>query len=104
MGWRGPTTHRQFRAWQVWLMMDLDRPSRADWYSMEVRAEVRRGWVKDPGKVDANDFKLRFKDPRQAEAKSSEEERIMAAKMSRGTWLAAMQGTRPQKPDLKGDK
>lgn len=36
MGWRGPMTERQYRAWQAWLLMELDVPSRADWYAMQV--------------------------------------------------------------------
>jgi hypothetical protein len=36
MGWSGPMTERQYVTWMAWLDLELNNPSRADWYSMMV--------------------------------------------------------------------
>lgn len=41
----------------------MSRPDRHDHYLMQIAAEVRRGWVKDPAKVDERQFRIRFEDP-----------------------------------------
>lgn len=60
MGWPGPLTHRQFEAWQAWLDLDMDRPSRTDWYLMQLAAmlaggigtvQLKKGRSVDPGKL-----------------------------------------------------
>jgi hypothetical protein len=55
-GWPGPLTHRQFLAW----IEHLEEPDTHDWYAMAVAAEVRRGNVKEPGKVQVSDLRLGF--------------------------------------------
>ncbi len=53
-------THRQFLAWQAWLELEWDRPSRGDCYQMQVAAEVRRVLAKNPNRIKTNEFKLKF--------------------------------------------
>lgn len=57
MGWPGPMTHRQFLSWQIWLRLQWERPSRADWYSIQVAGEVRRIWNGLTDTKKAPDFK-----------------------------------------------
>jgi hypothetical protein len=59
MGWPGPTTARQFRAWLAWLDMDLERPGKAELYAMQTALEVRRGLVKNPNAPKLEDMRLR---------------------------------------------
>ncbi len=40
----------------AWLDLEKWEPSRADWYAMQGAAEARRGWVKEPHKVQVTDF------------------------------------------------
>lgn len=32
MGWSGPMTWKQYTTWLAWLELDMERPSRNDWY------------------------------------------------------------------------
>jgi len=43
----------------AWLNEDLERPSRSDWYLMQIAAEVARTKVKDPSSVRLSDMKLK---------------------------------------------
>ena len=65
MGWTGPLTHRQYLGWQAWLEIEWDRPSRSDWYAMQVAAETRRGSYMQAGisadQVREINMKLVFK-------------------------------------------
>lgn len=45
MGWPGPMTARQFRAWRAWLEMQWNLPDRGDFYAMQIAAAHG---VKDP--------------------------------------------------------
>lgn len=58
MGWDKPATHRQVLAWDAWLNLQWDRPSRSDWYAMQIAAEVRYVFSQASRPVDK--FRLRF--------------------------------------------
>ncbi len=82
------TRHRVFLAWLKWLDMDLERPSRADWYAMQTAAEVRRGLVKQPNDVDVNKFIVKFdRRKRLAPQKKMTDEELM--RRSKAAWLGA---------------
>lgn len=53
-------THRQYVGWLAWLDLQWDTPNRTDHYLMALRAEVRRGWIRDPASVDDNAMRLVF--------------------------------------------
>jgi ADP-glucose pyrophosphorylase len=53
-------TEKEMRVTLAWLEMQWDRPSRTDWYLMQVAAEVRRGLVKKPNSVKTGDLKIKF--------------------------------------------
>lgn len=60
LGWPGPVTHRQYAAWQRFLLEDYNRPSRADHYAMQVAAEVFRTIARDPNGVRREQFGIHF--------------------------------------------
>lgn len=72
LGWSGPMTYRQYLAWQAWIDMEWDRPSRSDWYAMQTAAEVQRGYLMnnhlDPSQVREANMKLAFQRSRSAQA------------------------------------
>lgn len=77
-------THRQFVAWQYHLVDDYDRPSRSDYYTMALRADVRSLTAKKPVKV--NDCRLRFGKQDDAPRMSVEQ----AAAIAKSAWAARM--------------
>jgi hypothetical protein len=70
------TTHRQYLAWQEFLEREMDRPSRADYYSMQVAAVLAGGNV--------NSMRLKFSEKR---APRTLEEAVAASKAA---WGAAL--------------
>lgn len=88
-------THRQFLAWEAWRELEWNRPSRSDFYIMQNTAEARRGWVKEPGKVETKEFRLKFETVKpKAEPMvdedaglTDEEKRVKAATRSQSIWF-----------------
>jgi len=52
-------TQREFEARMAWIEEEIDRPSREDWYLMQIAAEVCRTRVRNPQDVKLSDMKLR---------------------------------------------
>lgn len=71
----------------AWLDEEEDRPSRADWYAMQIAAEIRRTRVKDPGKVSINDMKLKMEAPKPPPLPTTREE---AAAMAKSRWAGML--------------
>lgn len=72
LGWRGPMTHRQFKAWQEWEREQWNHPSRDNWYEMQTACEVRRVLMKDKSATTPQDFKMRFVDPKPVQSSPQE--------------------------------
>jgi hypothetical protein len=89
MGWRGPMTHRQFLAWQEWLLEDWNRPDKTDHYLMEVACEVRRVLSGNPRNIRLDHFRLKFGESKPAMT------REQAAAASRSKWLGIVTGGDP---------
>ena len=71
MGWPGPMTHRQFRAWQAWLARQWDEPDRTDHYLMQVAAEVRRSAAgRKARQVKLEHLRIRFVEKKAPESLS----------------------------------
>lgn len=85
MGWSGYLTRRQFRAWREWTAEDLNEPSKADYYAMQIAAEVRRVLSKKPGGIKLADFKLVFK-PKKPKPPTPQETET-AVKLSKAIWM-----------------
>lgn len=56
MSWDGPMTHRQFTAWQAWLLMQWDDPNLDHHYMMQVASAVDMR----EGNRTLNDYKIDF--------------------------------------------
>lgn len=72
-------THRQYLAWMAWLEMQWDRPSRTDWYLMQIAAEVYKKFRKNPAQILVETFKLRFKSSNKAPVKTKAQKEMDAA-------------------------
>lgn len=89
MGWPGPMTCHQMRAWQAWLALEWNRPSRSDFYVMTVAAEVRRGHVKKPKSVKLQHFELEFKRKSGRANKPAPDQQM---ELSKARWGAVVDG------------
>lgn len=91
------TTERQLVVWMAWLAIQLNQPSRSDYYSMVIAAEIRRGNSKNPRSVKVGDFKLRFN----SDSRSSSVPDETKLKLMKARWLAITNigaGPRPSHP------
>jgi hypothetical protein len=84
-------TERELRVWLAWLEEEEGRPSRADWYSMQVAASVHRvlaAFSRNAPPVRLEDFKLRFRrqDARAVPPTSRED----AAALAKAAWGARL--------------
>lgn len=81
-------THRQFMVALQWLRDQWENPDRTDYYLMQIAAEVRRGNAKNPRSVDANDFKMKFRESGRSRRYSRRNlTREQAASISKATWM-----------------
>ena len=80
-------THRQFLGWQAWFELELNRPSRTDYYLMSVCVEIRRVLSRHPERIKHKDFLLTFQT---GNGKPMSEEAAKAAAMHK--WLGAVGG------------
>jgi len=52
------TSHRQYLLWMEWLDQQWNKPTRTDWYLIQLTAELRRGFTRaknillDPWKIN----------------------------------------------------
>lgn len=81
-------TRRQLQIWNAWFLLDMNNPSRADYYTMQAAAVQ----CKNPPELD----KLRIKFRPKGEASSMTREQ--AAAYSKMKWLGAL-GNIPIKND-----
>lgn len=54
-------THRQYEAWQEWLELEWNKPSRGDYYVMRVAAEIKGLFSKTS--IDLESLRIEFKKP-----------------------------------------
>jgi hypothetical protein len=93
LGWRGPMTHRQFVTWRAWLEMQWNRPTKDDWYSMQIACEVSRITAKNKKKPRPKHFQLEFSDPNAKVYESaSEEVREHISNLALAQWVARVGG------------
>lgn len=81
-------TQREYLARLAWIEKDLGEPSRADYYAMQVAAEVRKAnnKIKNPESVKLEDMKLRS----QKVEKPRPVTRREAAARSRSRWFGVL--------------
>jgi hypothetical protein len=84
--------------WEEERQDGLERTEKVEWYLAQLAAEVRRSWVKEPGRVTMDNFLIKFKsvlqEPVELHAPKSKEDRIKAAY---GFWGAFFPGLRKKK-------
>lgn len=51
--------HREYMVWKAHFELEMNNPSRSDFYSMQIAAEVRRTLTHER-KIDINKFKIPF--------------------------------------------
>lgn len=118
-------TERQLSAWIYWLDEQWDRPSRSDWYLMQITCEIRRFLAAMAGskiQIQPKDFKLTFvQEPTQPsagpespsstgctippkETDAEREERIRRqTDWSKSIWLGSLHGIKA-KVDMKDER
>ena len=90
MGWEGPVTNRQHLTFMAFLADDWNRPSRADYYLMQLTAEVRSILAKKPRKIKLKDFLLRF----ELGSNKPKLTREQAAALAKARWGAFTNGAK----------
>lgn len=88
------TTSREFVEWQDFETIDMNTPSRVDYYLAQIAMEIRRTVAKKPELLKLSDFILKFEESKAKVAKGDPEQRLQ---VSKAAW-AAMAG----KPVRKG--
>lgn len=58
-------TFRQYLTAMTWIGKQWGRTEKSDYYMMQLTAEVRRSYVRNPGRVRDEDFRIRFRTPTQ---------------------------------------
>lgn len=87
MGWQGPLTHRQYVCWNEWLnFVRPNQPSPTEYYLMQVAAEQRRGYVKNPRNVKMASFRIRVT----KKGAESQETRDMRIQQMKQRWIGRM--------------
>lgn len=83
------TTSSEFVEWIHFLDLEVNSFHRENYYLAQIAAEVRRGHVKDPGKVKIDDLILKFenKDPNLRVDDLSPDDRMARSK---SFWLATL--------------
>lgn len=84
-------SYTEFLTWQAWFRKDFNRPSRSDFYLMQIAYELRRAiaaFAGNKGKLSLNDFKLTFKDKQKLTEQQQREADLQHEKM----WLAVVTG------------
>lgn len=90
MGWNGPITHRQYICWLVWLKNQQNIPTKDNYYQMQIACELRRTVVKNPNKINTEDFKLKFVRKNNKDEEISEEEFKKQVQMTKAIVMSMM--------------
>jgi hypothetical protein len=93
-------THRQSLAWEAWLDQEMDRPSRTDFYVMQLACTVEQLFMDDPSLTNVNKYRLTFGDVEakaadvaggtQPQCKETETEILDRINRSQTVWGAAL--------------
>jgi hypothetical protein len=83
MGWDGPMTHRQYRAWEAWLEGEWNRPSRTDHYLMKLTATLIAVNSKKGAAVPTDKLKVKFVTPSRRRRREMTEDEATAVAVGR---------------------
>lgn len=100
MGWSGPMTWRQYRAWEQWSEDELNRPGLTETYLMQLSLQVARIFARNPRALELHDFRLRFGDDRSSSAGAPTVNPDTVTQLMRARWAAIVShsGPRPMAP------
>lgn len=98
LGLSGPLTHRQYLTWLEWDRDQWERPSRSDFYTMQLTCEVRRLLAKHPNQVKLQNCILKFGDKDKGPIDPEE-----ATRRSKAAWFGILRLGPDGKP-LEGVK
>lgn len=87
------TTHRQYKAWQIWLDEQWHKPSRADHYAMQIAAEVHLIWnflFGDKSVPDFSEFLLKFEKKRPLTPMERQEQLDQMVTWSQAIWRSRL--------------
>lgn len=76
MGWDGPLTERQFEAWQWWLRLQWDKPSRTDHELMRLAAGINNLIAVQTGKEPPEVKQLEFRWQEQPQVKRKRKPKV----------------------------
>lgn len=76
---------REYKVWLTHFEEEWQRPSRTDWYLMQIAREVACVLSKNPNKIETKTFKLKFEDP---DKKPDPKNRDKQIEQSKGIWRA----------------
>ena len=94
----GKWSHREYELRLAWMLEQNNRPSRTDFYLMQIAAEVRRVLHKQPNTVRAQDFELKFGKSKKKEITAENaKERARRSKAFFGSLIA--QATKVERKD-----
>lgn len=82
-------THRQFLAWEAWYDLDMERPSKDNWYAMQIALEVRRVLHSNPNSVTLDGMRLKFT---QKNAETTEEHKRNQLELAKRMWVGRVGG------------
>lgn len=80
-------TSREFALWKVYLQNEHTRFHREDYLFAMVAAEVRRTIVKNPNSVKADDFLLKFVEPKGSSKKLTKEQQEELRRQQKLSWF-----------------
>jgi len=70
-------TWRQFTTWTAWTELEWNRPSRSDYYTMQVGATIEAVNSKKRSRIDLNKRKIKFKSGTSQQPRGLTREQIM---------------------------
>lgn len=80
-------THREYKAWQVWLDNQWNDPNLTHYYLMQIAAEVRRVLSKKPRDILLSHFKLLFTREKPVTEEVKQEQKLF---WSKSHWLGML--------------
>lgn len=94
------TTSSEFVDWMTFRRMDMNNPSRIDYYLAQIAAEVRRSMAKHPNKIVVKDFLLKFTPKVTTSRAPTPEEAQKRSMASKSMWFGIL--NRAKRP-IKGN-
>jgi hypothetical protein len=93
MGWPGPMTARQYEAWEAWLELQWEIPSKLDYYLAQIACEASRATAKKPSSPKLNKYLIKFRVKKRKSGTGLTKEQTLA--IAKARWIA-IGGKKPE--------